>query len=49
MTTFENNLKEILTFLNKLSDERCQILFGNSQRFENLLREHGINNNNVRI
>ena len=39
------NKIQILDILNKLPDERCQILFGDSVRFGCWLNDQGVNEN----
>ena len=43
MTSLSYYPDTFIELLNKLSDTRRQILFGDSKRFEKLFKEHGIN------
>ena len=42
MSLFKENPNKILNLLNEISDERRQILFGDSERFKNWLKKHEI-------
>ena len=39
---------QFLDFVNKLSNERCRIVFGDAERLKNLFAEYNIPDDNVR-
>jgi len=45
MTSLSYYPDSFVELLNKLPDTRRRILFGDSQRFEKLFKDHGINDN----